>query len=79
MIRRHWMQLPRLVRFLLIHAANGMVIGCLLVFGLVWFDVAGLGRLLANSGLATFMLFFQTALTFGSVSMGVAVMRLGEK
>jgi hypothetical protein len=47
---------------------------------LIWLDVGGLGRLLAKdaSGLATFVLFFQTALTFGAVSMGIAVMHLGE-
>jgi hypothetical protein len=80
MIRRLWLSLPKLVRFMLIHIANGMVIGCLFLFGLIWYDVAGLQRLLAQdaSGLATFVLFFQTALTFGAVSMGVAVMNLGE-
>jgi hypothetical protein len=80
MIRRTWLQLPRLVRFMLVHVANGMVIGCLFLFGLLWLDLGGLARLLAGdeSGLATFVLFFQTALTFGAVSMGVAVMNLGE-
>jgi hypothetical protein len=80
MIRRRWLMLPKLIRFMLIHIANGMVIGCGFVFALIWFDVAGLGRLLAKdeSGLATFVLFFQTSLTFGAVSMGVAVMHLGE-
>ena len=29
MIRRRWMRLPKLVRFLIAHAANGMVLGCL--------------------------------------------------
>jgi hypothetical protein len=68
------------VRFMLVHVANGMVIGCLFLFGLLWLDLGGLARLLAGdeSGLATFVLFFQTALTFGAVSMGVAVMNLGE-
>jgi hypothetical protein len=80
MIRAFWMRLPRLIRFMLIHIANGMVLGCIFVFALIWLDVAGIGRLLAKdaSGLATFVLFFQTALTFGAVSMGVAVMHLGE-
>jgi hypothetical protein len=65
---------------MLIHIANGMVIGCAFLFVLIWFDVGGLARLLAKdtSGLATFILFFQTALTFGAVSMGIAVMHLGE-
>lgn len=80
MIRRLWMQLPKLVRFMLTHIANGMVIGCLFLFGMIWFDVWGLGSILGKdeSGLATFVLFFQTSLTFGAVSMGIAVMNLGE-
>ena len=36
------------------------------------------GTLLAGSGLATALLFFQVSFTFGAVSMGVAVMNLGE-
>jgi hypothetical protein len=80
MIRRRWLMLPKLVRFMAVHTANGMVIGCLFLFALVWLDVAGLGRLLAldSTGLATFVLFFQMALTFGAVSMAVAVMLLGK-
>lgn len=80
MIRDLWLRLPKLIRFMLIHIANGMVIGCVFLFVLIWFDVAGLKRLLAQdeSGLATFVLFFQTSLTFGAVSMGIAVMNLGE-
>ncbi|WP_297977651.1 hypothetical protein [uncultured Amaricoccus sp.] len=80
MLRRNWLRLPRLVRFMVVHTANGMVLGCLFLFVLIWLDFAGLARLLAQdeSGLATFVLFFQTALTFGAVSMGVAVMHLGE-
>jgi hypothetical protein len=80
MIRRRWMQLPKLIRFMLIRVANGMVTGCAFLFVLIWLDFAGLGRLLAKdeSGLATFVRFFQTALTFGSVSMRIAVMNLGE-
>lgn len=80
MIRNRWLALPKLIRFMLIHIANGMVIGCLFLFVLIWFDVGGLGSLLAKdaSGLATAVLFFQTSLTFGAVSMGVAVMNLGE-
>jgi hypothetical protein len=74
------MQLPKLIRFMLIRIANGMVTGCGFLFVLIWLDFAGLGRLLAKdeSGRATFVRFFQTALTFGSVSMGIAVMNLGE-
>lgn len=80
MVRRVWMSLPKLIRFMLIHIANGIVIGCVFLLVLIHFDLAGLGTLLEKdaSGLATAVLFFQTALTFGAVSMGVAVMNLGE-
>lgn len=80
MIRRLWQSLPVLIRFMLRHIANGMVLGCCFLFGMIWFDIWGLGTMLAKdtSGLATFVLFFQTAMTFGAVSMGVAVMHLGE-
>lgn len=80
MIRRVWMSMPKLVRFMLVHTANGMVIGCLFLFGMIWLDAAGIRQLLTkdDTGLATFVLFFQTALTFGAVSMGIAVMALGE-
>lgn len=80
MIRRLWLSLPKLVRFMLVHVANGMAIGCVFLLVMIHFDVAGLGRALAAdaSGLATAVLFFQVALTFGSVSMGVAVMGLGD-
>jgi hypothetical protein len=80
MIRRLWFSLPKLVRFMLSHALNGMVIGSSFLLVLIWFDLFGLGTLLEkdHSGLATFVLFFQTSLTFGAISMGVAVMNLGE-
>lgn len=80
MFRRRWMALPKLVRFMLTHAANGMAIGCGGLLLLSWFDVLGIGTLLEKdrTGLATAVLFFQVALTFGAVSMGVAVMNLGE-
>lgn len=80
MIRRRWLALPKLIRFMLTHAANGMAIGCVFTLGLIHWDVFGLGTALEkdHTGLATAVLFFQTALTFGGVSMGVAVMNLAE-
>lgn len=80
MIRRLWMSLPRLVRFMLTHVANGMALGCSALLLAIWTDFAGIGAIVARdaSGLATFLLFFQTAMTFGAVSMGIAVMHLGE-
>jgi len=73
-------EFPTLVRFMLRHILNGLVIGCVFLFVLIWTDFMGLGTMLKTdkSGLATFLLFFQTSFTFGAVSMGIAVMNLGE-
>jgi hypothetical protein len=79
MLRQIWMAMPRLVRFMLAHIANGMVAGCVVVFVLIWLDVGGIGRLVSGSALATFLLFFQMSFTFGAIFMGVAVMRLGRE
>ncbi len=72
---------PKLVRFMLYHIANGLAIGCAFLFGMIWFDVWGLGTMLEtdSTGIATFILFFQTSMTFGAISMGIAVMNLGEE
>lgn len=74
-------KLPKLIRFMIYHAINGIAFGSALLLAAIWFDVLGLGSLLAkdSSGLATAVLFFQNGLTFGAVAMGIAVMRLGEE
>ena len=71
---------PKLVTFMLRHILNGLVIGAIFVLVLIWTDFMGLGTMLKtdDSGLATFLLFFQTSFTFGAVSMGIAVMNLGD-
>lgn len=81
MIRRRWMALPKLLRFMLTHIANGMALGSAFLLGMIWFDLLGIGTLLTKdkTGLATAVLFFQTSMTFGAVAMAVAVMNLGER
>ncbi|MCF6273083.1 MAG: hypothetical protein L3J37_07810 [Rhodobacteraceae bacterium] len=71
---------PKLVRFLIFHTANGIAIGVIFVFAIIWSNFLGVGDMLARdeSGIATFILFFQTALTFGGVSAAIAVMNLGK-
>lgn len=73
-------RLPKLVRFLGLHMLWGFALGGAFVLGLIWTDFLGVGTMLETdeSGLAAFMLFFQTMLTFGGVAMGVAVMNLAE-
>jgi len=79
-ITQLWSGLPKLVRFMSYHATWGMVLGCMVVFGVIWTDFAGVGTLLESdaSGLATLIFFAQMALTFGAVAIGVAVMCLAE-
>jgi len=73
-------RLPLLVRFLALHMFWGFTLGSIFVLAVIWTDFMGIGGLLARdqSGIATFLLFFQTGLTFGGVAMGIAVMHLGE-
>ena len=72
--------LPNLVRFLALHMCWGFTFGAVFVFGVIHWDVLGVGTLIAKdeSGVATFMLLAQSMLTFGGVAMGVAVMHLAE-
>jgi hypothetical protein len=72
--------LPYHVRFLLGHAAIGVTVGVLFVAALLSLDVAGLRGLMlrgADGALALAMLLFGSAVTFGSVAMGAAIMGLG--
>ncbi len=71
---------PKLVRFMFRHMVNGIAIGCTTVLVAIWTDFLGLGTKLAtdHSGIATFLLFYQASLTFGGVSMAIAIMNLGE-
>jgi len=74
--------MPKLVRFLLIHAAIGFGLAFVFVATLVAFDTGGLRTLMMNSdvGIVAFLLLvFLNGLTFGSVQIGVAVMLLGEE
>lgn len=41
--------MPKLVRFVLVNSLIGMAIGWLVAFGLIWFNVNGLGGMFARS------------------------------
>jgi hypothetical protein len=71
--------LPKLLSFLLVHAAIGFLIAGLFVMALVGFDIGGFGSLVGRSTVAPLALGVLTAflgLTFASVQMGVAIMLL---
>lgn len=70
---------PRLVRFLAVHMALGVAVGVAVAALFVRLDVAGFKSVLATSDEPLFalsLLYFLFALTFGSLSMGIAVMSL---
>ena len=74
--------MPKLIRFLLTHAAIGFSLGIIFVTGLMVFDVNGLKTLIWASDIwymALFMMAFFFGLTFGSVQIGVATMLLAEE
>ncbi len=69
----------RLTRFLLAHLALGAVSGWIFVGALFYFNVGGLGDLIADpvSGpLAAIMLLIVVTITWGSAAMGTAVFLL---
>lgn len=71
------MQMPKLVRFLLVHAALGFGLAIAFTAVLLTYDVSGLARLIARDRagwLAVSVLTFVLGLTFGSLQMGAAVM-----
>jgi hypothetical protein len=80
MFRHRWNALPRLIRFMLVHFCDGMVMGWAFGLALIWFDVGGVGALLAevDRGPVTAMFFFHGGLLFGTLVMSVALMTMGD-
>ncbi len=71
-----WNRLPKLVRFLLVHAVIGMALGVVVTVLIIWKNIFGLGDLFGKTPLAMFVFGFQMALTFGAVQIGVAVLSM---
>lgn len=72
----------RLLKFLRLHLCVGVAAGWTFVGLLFWFDVGGIGSLIASSGvavLATVMLLIVFAITWGSLSMGTAIFLMPKK
>jgi hypothetical protein len=78
-VREGWSDLPKLVRFLALHAAIGIGAGWLLLALLLLTDVNGVGALIfssASPALAIAMLAGGFAITFGGAAAAAAVMML---
>ncbi len=73
--------MPSFIKFLIFHAVAGFAFAIFVVLVLLAFDVAHLRSLLMASDqkwIALFVLTFFMGLTFGSVQMGIAIMRMGK-
>ncbi len=80
-MRRRWIGLPRLVRFLVLHAAAGFVISAALVATLLAADPAGArGLLLEAAGhwWPALLLWLFAGMTFGGAQMGIGLAQLGH-
>jgi hypothetical protein len=78
---RAWRNTPKLVRFLLCHAAVGFGLAAVFVGGFLLADPHGAGGVLlgaAGHWWPAVVLWFFVGLTFGSVQIGAATMLLGE-
>ena len=74
-------RLPKLVRFLALHAVFGVIVGCGLGALLLTVDVAGLGSLMVDSDMwliAGLLYFSGLAVTFGGAMMSTAVLLQSE-
>lgn len=77
-----WRGQPRLVRFLICHAAVGFPLAAVFVGGLMLADPGGAGTVLltaADHWWPVAALWGLTGLTFGAVQMGAATMLLGSR
>lgn len=77
----HLSRPPELLRFLALHGALGILLGCGLAATFLLMDLANIGTLLSKSSspfLIGFLYFSGFAVTFGSVMMASAVMFLSE-
>lgn len=69
----------RLVRFIIGHILLGMAVGCAFAGLVLYFDVAGLWRLIVNTSnpaAPLALLFGSFMITFGSIVCGTAIMML---
>jgi hypothetical protein len=73
--------MPELVRFYIRQVVIGFAIAAALVAGLLWFDVAGLGRLVAGSDvglMAALLLWVFNGIVFAGVQFAVAIMGMAD-
>lgn len=70
-------RVPRLIRFVAVNSATGVVIGWLVAAGLLWFDVGGFGDLVWHSrqrGVALFILAISFGVTFAFLATALMLL-----
>lgn len=73
--------MPKLIRLYIVSIAMGFALAALFVALLLWFDVARLGSLVANSdigAIAVVLLVVFHGIIFAGVQFGLGVMRAGR-
>ena len=73
-----WSRLPKLVRFLIVHALIGMALGVGVTALIIWKNIFGLGELFGQSRLGMVVFGAQMARTLGAVQIGVAVLSMDK-
>ena len=71
--------LPKIVWFLMFHCGIGLALGVIFTSIIIQLNTAGLKDMLVASSepfIPLFVLYAMTALTFGSLNMGIAIMSL---
>ena len=73
--------MPKLISLYIRHVAIGFAIAAVFVGMLLWFDVAGLWRLISNDPagtVAVLMLWISNGIVFAGVQFGIRVMMMAE-
>lgn len=73
--------MPDLIRLYIRQVVIGFAISAVVVAGILWFDIAGLGRLIFNSDvgvMAAFLLWVFNGILFAGVQFAVAIMGMAD-
>lgn len=73
--------MPKLIRLYILQVIAGFGLSALFVGALLWFDVAGLWRLISGSDMgyvAVLMLWVFNGIVFAGVQFAISIMRMGD-
>jgi hypothetical protein len=73
--------MPDLIRLYIRQVVIGFAISAVVLAGILWFDIAGLGRLILNSDvglMAAFLLWVFNGIVFAGVQFALAIMGMAD-